>query len=194
MKIETEIKLFLENSKVDEVVLNLSKEYGCKKGESFHQITHQFFFEDYTKQLAFPRVRNEEDGSITLTVKAKIKDETEGDYFKRIEIESVIVNEKDIIDMMPYFGFPKKISWEKRRHSFLFNNQESEIIFYLDETPMGWYLEIEGEELKIEEVIKKLGLEKEKRITKAYLGLWEEYKKEKGILSKDMMFEKQTSI
>ena len=190
MKIETEIKLFLEESRVDEVVLKLCNEYACKKGKPFHQITHQFFFEDYTKQLAFPRVRNEEDGSVTLTVKAKIKDESEGGYFKRIELESVIVNEKDIVAMMPYFGFPKKISWEKRRHSFEFDNQESEVIFYLDETPMGYYLEIEGDEVKIEEVIKKLDLEKEKRVTKAYLGLWEEYKKEKGILDEDMMFEK----
>lgn len=150
--------------------------------------SHIIFLEDYTKQNAFPRVRNEENGTITLMVKAKLKDEIASDYFKRIELESVITNETDVITMMAYFGFPKKISWEKRRHSFLFNERQSDIIFYLNETPMGWFLEIEGEEVKIEEALKILNLENTKRITKAYLGLWEEYKKEKGILSEDMMF------
>jgi adenylate cyclase class IV len=171
------------------VISNLCKEYKCEEKEVFHQVTHQFFFEDYARQIAFPRVRNEEDGSITLTVKAKIKDEISTDYFKRVELESVIINEKDIIGMMPYFGFPKKISWEKRRHSFLFNKDVG-IIFYLDETPMGWFLEIEVEELKIEEAVKRLNLQNIKRVTKAYLGLWEEFKKEKGLLDEDMMFKK----
>ncbi|MDP3902135.1 MAG: CYTH domain-containing protein [bacterium] len=185
MKIETEIKLAVEESLVKDIVVRIEKEFDCKKSDPFHQITHQFFFEDYTKQNAFPRIRNEKDGSISLTVKAKLKENSE--FFKRIELETAIGNAEKVINMMPFFGFPKKISWEKKRHSFLMNG-DADICFFLDETPMGWFLEIEAEEEKIEEAITKLELQKAKRINKAYLGLWEEYKKEHGISNDDMMF------
>ena len=185
MKIETEIKLALEESLVKDIITKIEKGFNCKKSNPFHQITHQFFFEDYTQQNAFPRIRNEEDGGITLTMKAKLKENSE--FFKRIELETVISDAEKVIAMMPFFGFPKKISWEKKRHSFLMNGTH-DICFFLDETPMGWFLEIEAEEKEIEDAITKLGLREAKRINKAYLGLWEEYKKEHGVSSDDMMF------
>lgn len=185
MKIETEIKLAIDESLVKKVIAKIEEEFDCKKTESFHQTTHQFFFEDYTQQNAFPRIRNEEDGSITLTVKAKLKESTE--FFKRIELETAVSDAEKVIAMMPFFGFPKRISWEKKRHSFLMNGS-SDLCFFLDETPMGWFLEIEGEENKIEDAIARLNLQELKRINNAYLGLWEEYKKEHGISSNDMMF------
>ena len=185
MRIETEIKLAIAEPLVKDLINRIEKGFNCKKNDPFHQITHQFFFEDYTKQNAFPRIRNEEDGTITLTVKAKLKEDSK--FFKRTELETVINDPEKVADMMPFFGFPQKISWEKKRHSFLMNDNTA-ICFFLDETPMGWFLEIEAEEAKIEETIIKLELQKAKRINKAYLGLWEEYKKEYGISCKDMMF------
>jgi len=53
---------------------------------------------------------------------------------------------------------------------------------------MGWFLEIEAGEEKIEEAIVKLELQNTKKINGAYLGLWEEYKKEHSIPYDDMMF------
>lgn len=185
MKIETEIKLAIAESLVKDTITKIEKEFDCKKSDPFHQTTHQFFFEDYTKQNAFPRIRNEEDGSISLTVKAKLKESS--DFFKRIELETAINNAEKVIDMMPFFGFPKKISWEKKRHSFLMNG-DADVCFFLDETPIGWFLEIEAEEAKIEKAITKLELREATRINRAYLGLWEDYKKEHGISSDDMMF------
>ena len=185
MKIETEINLEITESSVKDIIAKIEKVFDCKKSDPFHQTTHQFFFEDYAKQNAFPRIRNEADGSITLTVKAKLKESS--DFFKRIELETIINNAERVIDMMPFFGFPKKISWEKKRHSFLMNGG-ADICFFLDETPMGWFLEIEAGEEKIEEAIVKLGLQNAKKINKAYLGLWEEYKKEHSIPYDDMMF------
>ncbi|MDO8590044.1 MAG: CYTH domain-containing protein [bacterium] len=185
MKIETEIKLAIEESSIKDVIARIEQEFDCKKSDPFLQTTHQFFFEDHTKQKAFPRIRNEENGSITLTVKAKLKETSE--FFKRIELETTITNAEKVIDMMPFFGFPKKISWEKKRHSFLMNG-DTDVCFFLDETPMGWFLEIEAEESKIEEAITKLGLQEAQRINGAYLGLWEKYKKEHNISRDNMMF------
>lgn len=185
MKIEIEIKLAIAEPLVKGVIDRIEKEFNCKKTNPFHQITHQFFFDDYTKQTAFPRVRNEENGNITFTVKAKLKETSE--FFKRTEIDLVIDDAEKVIQMMPLLGFPKKISWEKKRHSFSMDDS-TDICFFLDETPMGWFLEIEAEEDKIENAIAKLDLQEAKRINKAYLGLWEEYKIEHNISCEDMLF------
>ncbi|MBU1083169.1 CYTH domain-containing protein [Patescibacteria group bacterium] len=185
MKIETEIKLAIAEPLVKGVIDRIEKEFNCKKTNSFHQITHQFFFDDYTKQTAFPRIRNEENGDITFTVKSRLKESS--DFFKRTELETVINDADSTVKMMPFLGFPKKISWEKKRHAFLMND-DANICFFLDETPIGWFLEIEAEESKIEEAVTKLGLQEAKRSNRAYLGLWEEYKKEHGSSSEDMMF------
>ena len=75
-KIETEIKLILGNIDVEALITNVEKVMNLQRAAVFHQITHQFFEDDYTKQIAFPRVRNEENGNTTLVVKTKIKNET----------------------------------------------------------------------------------------------------------------------
>ena len=186
MKTETEIKLIIPESLVRAVIDKVEREFSCKKNEPFHQITHQFFLEDYTKQNVFPRIRNERDGSNSLTL--KIKPREESDFFRRTELETSIDNVEDVVDMMPFLGFPQKISWEKRRHSFSGSNNGIDVQFFLDETPMGWFLEIEATEEVINESITRLGLDKARKANKAYLGLWEKYKKKCGISHKDMLF------
>ena len=192
MKIETEIKLILGDTNIENLVNNIEEAFDMKKTKSFHQTTHQFFFEDYTKQVAFPRVRNEENGQNTLTVKVKMKNNSkkESEYFKRIELDTNISDVDAVIKMMPFFGYPKKITWEKKRINFISNNNEKlDFALSLDETPIGYFLEIESSEKIIEGIIKILGLENLERTNKAYLGLWVDFKKKNNIIDKDMLFD-----
>lgn len=185
MKTEIEIKLKISSSEIDKITNNIETNFNCKINNPFHQTTHQFFLDDFTKQSVFPRIRNEENGEITLTIKAKTKETSE--FFKRIELETTIGNTKEVIEMMPFLGFPKRISWEKRRYSFI-NSPNAEIKFCLDETPMGWFLEIEGSEESIENAVSRLNLKKMEKINKPYLALWEEYKNKHSISEENMMF------
>ena len=187
MKIETEIKLILGNTNIEDLTQKIESIFKLSRTNSFHQITHQFFYEDYTKQQSFPRVRNEQNGRNTLTVKAKIQDENKSEYFKRIELESDISNVDTVIQMMHFFGYPKKVSWEKKRVNFI-GNQEQDFSISLDETPMGYFLEIEAVEEKIEEIIKILELENLERTNKAYLGVWADFNKKSGTTREDMLF------
>ena len=192
MKIETEIKLILTNVNIVDLIEKIERTFSIKKSKLFHQITHQFFENDFTKQEAFPRIRNEENGTNTLTVKAKIKDDNQN-YFKRVELETSISDVENVVNMMPYFGFKNKISWEKKRINFYSNNDINDIKFCisLDETPMGYFLEIESTEVEIEKIIKTLDLDGNHRTSKPYLGLWDEYKKANNIDDIDMMFERK---
>lgn len=190
MKIETEIKLILVDINIENLIKKIEDIFDLKKTDKFHQTTHQFFFEDYTKQIAFPRVRNEEDGRNTLTVKAKIKDGIETEYFKRVELESDISDVNSVIEMMPYFGYIKKVSWEKKRINFTSKKKEKiDFAISLDETPMGFFLEIESTEVKIEEIVKTLELGSLERTKKAYLGVWADFNKKEGTTRENMLFE-----
>ena len=186
MKIETEIKLTLTNVNIVDLIEKIERTFSIKRSKLFHQVTHQFFENDFTKQEAFPRIRNEEDGTNTLTVKAKIKDDNQN-YFKRIELETSISDVESVVNMMPYFGFKNKISWEKNRINFHSNN-DIKFCISLDETPMGYFLEIESTEAEIEKIIKMLELNDSQRTSKSYLGLWDEYRKANHIDEVDMMF------
>lgn len=188
MKIETEIKIILKNTNIDVLISKIEKILSVQKTDVFHQTTHQFFEDDFTKQVAFPRIRNEENGDIGLTVKAKIKGEENSEYFKRIELETNISDAENVIKMMPFFGYKNKISWEKKRINFISKDTNIDFVISLDETPMGYFLEIESSEDKIEEIIKTLELTDLERSKKPYLGLWEDYKKENNITSENMMF------
>lgn len=106
MKIETEIKLAITDSEIKNIVENIETIFDCAKNVPFHQTTHQFFFDDYTKQSAFPRIRNEENGAMTLTVKAKIKENS--NFFKRLELETTIGDTEAAIAMMFFWDFPKE--------------------------------------------------------------------------------------
>ncbi len=187
-KIEIEIKLILKDINLKNLKDKIEKTFNLKALTPFHQTTHQFFELDFTQQVAFPRVRNEQDGSMTLTVKVKIKEKADSFYFKRLELESKVSDVESIIKMMPFFGYENKVSWEKRRINFIDaeeNNKEKDFEIFIDDTPMGYFLEIESDEDRIEEIIKALNLEKLKRSNKSYLGLWEDCKKD-GV--KDMLF------
>lgn len=187
--IETEIKLILKDINIDDLIKEIEVKLGLKMTPIFHQVTHQFFEEDFTKQIAYPRVRNEEDGSTTLTVKAKFKNEENSEYFKRLELESQISEVNNVIQMMPFFGFNNTITWEKKRNNFAsMDNTQKNFKLSLDETPMGFFLEIESDENKIENIIQILNLTHLARSNKSYLGLWDVYKKDHKILSENMMF------
>jgi adenylate cyclase class IV len=191
MKIETEIKLVLSDIDIEKLSKQIEEIFNLKRTTAFLQKTHQFFFEDYTKQIAFPRIRNEKNGINTLTLKVKINDQNipASEYFKRIELDTDITDVDAVIRMMPYFGYPKKISWEKKRINFNPNKDiKLDFEISLDETPMGYFLEIEADENRIEEVIKILKLERLERTKKSYLGLWDDFKKKKNIDNEDMLF------
>lgn len=174
MKTEIEIKLAVDRADIQSLIGRIEIFFSVRKRPSFHQVTRQFFCDDWTTQSVFPRIRNEEDGRTTLTIKVKTK-EHKG-FFSRIEHEAEIIDADEIARMMPYFGFTKEAKWEKRRHIFTGTSDDNGPYFFLDETPIGWFLEIEGEDAAIENAVDRLSLQHAPRITKSYLGLWEDYK------------------
>ncbi len=167
---EIEIKFKIENNND---IRNKLLELDGIPQEPYKQTTYGFFANNSIEKGIFPRIRDEH-GKIIFTVKVKAKKKT--DYFERKEYSMEILNIDDGVEIMKSMGYDHVRIFEKTREEWKF--KEVEVV--LDKLYFGTYIEIEGQKMKIEKMVKKLGLENKERINKAYLGLEDDYLKEKN--------------
>lgn len=153
------------------------------------EITYGYFKEDFSNidEGIFPRIKYIENKNILVTVKRKNK--TDNDYFNREETEiSFEINKlNQLRELFNALGFTKEIIFEKKRK--LIKEKEVEIAF--DILPFGYFIEIEGLPEDIEKYVTKMNLTNKKRITKAYLALWDDYKNKHKLEEQDCIFNKQ---
>ncbi len=164
---EIEIKFKIE--KADDIRKKLLDLGGISK-KPYKQTTYGFFSDDSIEKGIFPRIRDEH-GKIVFTVKVRPQKKTK--YFERKEYSVEISNVDDGVDIMKSMGYDQIRVFKKVREEWKFKDVE----VVLDKLYFGTYIEIEGPKRKIEEMVKKLGFENKERITKAYLGLEDDYLK-----------------
>jgi len=156
----------------------------------FHlERTFGYFKEDFSniQEGIFPRIKyvDGEEKEIILTVKRKTKENDR--FFEREEMEVKIKEGQDIEtlrEILKSLGFSKEIIFEKKRKNVL----KHDIVISFDELPFGFFVEFEGEPETIDRYLNKFNLSKRPRITRAYLGLWEDYKKANNITEEDCLF------
>lgn len=179
---ETEVKIEL----TEEDVENLGTIFRtCPK---IFQRTYGYFTPNgqSIKDGIFPRIRETSKEGLTdkktieLTIKIRKPDK---DYFKRDEYNFMLDSFTDGDAMLKIFGFTKVIIFEKIRQT----NTHKKLILCLDKLPFGWFLEVEGKESGIKEYLDSCWLNKNPRINRAYLGLWEDYRKKQNIKEEDCL-------
>ena len=180
MKKEIEIKFEIKNP--DLIRKKLKKMKAKLLGKAFEK-TIKFDAKDLTlqKQGKFLRLRTGFQNTITL--KKKIKQDR--DFRERVEYEFKISNPKEMEIILENLGFTKKLIMEKYREKWILGNAE----VVIDKLPkMGNFIEIEGSKKSIEKTAKILGLDLKDGITATYWGLWEDYRKSKGIEDENIIF------
>lgn len=164
---EIEIKFKIEEK--DNIRKKLFDLGGVPK-KPYNQTTYGFFSHNSIEKGIFPRIRDEH-GKIVLTVKIRPKKKT--DYFERKEYSMEILNVDDGKGIMKSMGYDQVRVFKKNREEWKFDKVE----IVLDKLYFGIYIEIEGPKKEIEKMVKRLGFEKKERITKAYLGIEDDYLK-----------------
>jgi adenylate cyclase class 2 len=172
MKKEIEIKFKLENK---ENINKKLEELGGQKKKPYTQTAYGFFSDDSVKKGIFPRIRIEA-GIPILTVKVK-NNKKKTNYFERNEYSLKISNFKTGIKILKILGFDKIRRFTKVRTQWVFRRRPIEVC--VDKLYFGRFLELEASKKEIEKMIKSLGFQRRKRISKAYLAIEEEYKKAK---------------
>jgi predicted adenylyl cyclase CyaB len=139
---------------------------------------------DLEKQEKFLRVRTGFENVITFKKKINKFDKN---FKEREEIEVEISNPEKMKKILENLGFTKKWVMEKYREKWILGNAE----VVIDKLPkMGNFIEIEGSKKVIQKTAKILGLDLKKGITRTYWGLWEDFRKRKGIKEENIIFKK----
>ena len=126
------------------------------------------------------RVRMESGNSL-LTFKGPILPST---MKVREELETVVGDGMLVLRLLEELGFHVWFRYEKYREEFSLDG----VIVAIDETPVGTYVEIEGNEHGIAKATEALGRGPSDYILESYRGLFVRHCQERGLPVTDMLF------
>ena len=108
----------------------------------------------------------------------------EGPIKRREELEVEVSDPALLETILQRLGYAAKFRYEKRREEFRWR----ECVVALDETPIGSFIEIEGEAGAIGEAVKWLGLDAGDAARSSYAGLYRRARDKDSRLPPDMLF------
>jgi len=169
--IETELKVKLSSTDFQDV-RKILKSMGGKTRTS-SQIENNILF-DYTdnrlrKSGCALRLRSY-NGVSLLTFKGKIQENTF--LKKRSEIQTAVSHARKAKDLLQQIGLYPKFLYSKKREIWVFGKEKDAVEISLDQTPFGFFLEIEGREKAILKAADLLEIKLEDAITESYVTLY----------------------
>ncbi|MCS6952931.1 MAG: class IV adenylate cyclase [Bryobacterales bacterium] len=111
-------------------------------------------------------------GRSTLTYKGPTQ---RGRHKRRLEAEVEISDTSTAEWILQQLGFRVVFRYEKYRTGFARTRGEGRV--FLDETPIGCFLELEGSSRWIDDTARLLGVSRSFYITKTYMDLYREFRK-----------------
>ena len=126
------------------------------------------------------RVRME-DGRTVLTFKGPVQPSA---MKLREEIEMEVSDGAALLGLLERLGFRVWFRYEKYREEFALGS----VVIAIDETPIGTYVEIEGDEAGIEGVARALGRTPADFVLDSYRGLFARSCEARGVEATDMVF------
>lgn len=103
---------------------------------------------------------------------------------RREEIESAVADGPTVLALLQRLGLEVWFRYEKDREEYTCDGT----VVALDDTPVGTYVEIEGEEAAIHRVAERLGRGPADYIRDSYFRLHQQYCERLGIVAGDMLF------
>lgn len=89
----------------------------------------------------------------------------------RLEWESEVESPRAVAAILEALGYAPSFRYEKRRTKWTFAKAERPVVV-LDETPLGLFAEIEGEDPAVRALAKELGVDEKDFIADSYVALW----------------------
>lgn len=140
-------------------------------------------------RAAILRVRSAA-GKGFITYKENADDDAPASQFKkRVEIETAIDDPESAVAIFERLGFRKWFRYQKHRTVYratLPDGSKLQVMF--DETPLGDFVELEGEEEAIARGVELLGVTPAEYILESYLAIQAEHCRRQGKPLEDMIF------
>ncbi|MCS7080654.1 MAG: class IV adenylate cyclase [Chloracidobacterium sp.] len=141
-----------------------------------------------TRQALRVRIRDDKDGAV-LTHKGKPAATPPSGVKVREEIEVTVSDGPALMRLLEKLGFEKTFRYQKFRTTYRLRHADGiELWAMFDETPIGCFVELEGEATSIERLIRCLGLAPGDYITVSYPHLQFERCRADGKPLEDMTF------
>ncbi len=125
-----------------------------------------------------------------LTLKEKASDDAPASQFKlRLETETPVGDPVVALEILARLGYWKVFRYQKYRtvyRALLTDGQRLLVMF--DETPLGNFVELEGEEAAILQAVKSLGITPAEYILQSYIALQAAHCEREGRTLEDMIF------
>jgi adenylate cyclase class 2 len=121
-------------------------------------------------------------GRATLTLKGEAS--FSGRVKSRVEVETEVSDAEQTLALLAGLGFAPVRRYQKRRESFSLDR----VIVALDETPMGSFVELEGQAEQLPAAALALELDPDAAAFGTYLDLWSAYRTGHPDAPEDMVF------
>ena len=105
----------------------------------------------------------------------------------RLELESGVADPEAVLALLDALGFRPQFRYEKRRTPWRFGDPARPLVV-VDETPLGLFAEIEGEEAAVRALAAELGVPERAFLRSSYWGLWTAAREADPDLPEDMVF------
>jgi adenylate cyclase class 2 len=130
-------------------------------------------------------------GAGLLTYKEKAPPDAPASQFKqRLEIETMLAEPLQAVEILERLGYQKFFRYQKYRTIYrALLPDGAHLLVMFDETPLGDFVELEGEEHAIAEAVSLLGIEPTDYILDSYLALQAEHCRRQGRPLEDMVFD-----
>jgi adenylate cyclase class 2 len=108
-----------------------------------------------------------------------------GGIKSRVELETAVASAGQTLAILGALGFTPVRRYQKRRESWAVRG----VVVALDETPMGAFVELEGESPLLQPLAVELGLDPRAAARGTYLDLWTAFRAAHPGAPEDMVFE-----
>ena len=180
---ETEVKFRLSERAAFEMRL-LSLGARCEGRERERNVLFDDSAFSLRKRGSALRLRTTGKGSV-LTYKGKAS------FLRgvktRLELESGVEAPDRIAALLVELGFAPRFTYDKRRTTWRFADPDRPVVV-VDETPLGLFAELEGEDRAVRELADELEVPESAFIPDSYVALWMKAREENPELPADMVF------
>jgi adenylate cyclase class 2 len=139
------------------------------------------------RQGAALRVRSV-DGTGTVTYKGVVKETNESRLKVREEIETAVDEPERMIELFERLGYRRSFRYQKYRTDYWVALDGRELKVVLDETPMGDFIEIEGDESSVLKALDAAGFSANDIIRESYPELQASRCRARGVPLEDLVF------
>lgn len=131
------------------------------------------------------------EGRATLTYKGLLPESLASEMKVREELETGVERPEVLRLVLERLGLRCAFRYQKYRTVYRLTAPEGDALAMRDETPMGGFLEIEGEERVVSTVARRLGFSASDFINTSYIGMQVARCRDRGVPLEDLVFASQ---